>query len=897
MGIEVDQYRESIGKYYTVARSVKKCKLLSITDIACFNLLLLYGTKITPLLILVHFFCKAAETRKNTSKVNKSLCCPEIHKLQVKTNNSIFVLKCLNFFIVLCILLIISGIEINPGPFDSDISSSSSSDLDNISAVSELINNTFSFLHLNIQSIVSKIDMISAEYSCHDILSFTESWLNENTSTDQQCLEIPDYKFPPFRRDRSNKVGGGVIVYVKNTVNCTIRPDLHVGSLECIWLEIKLNNKKYLYGTFYIPPTSDLQTWRNIEHSIDLALNCNYDIILTGDFNINQLNNNINDKIGSLMTQFSLHQLITEPTYVTEHSSSLLDLILVSNPLSVLFTDVGAPLLEQVRYHLPVIGLLHHSSKPLTSYKRKIFLYDKGDFDSYRQQLTDVDWETLFGHNDVDTIVDIITNTILNIADNTIPNRFITVHKDSRPWITTSIKKFIRRKNRIHKKAKHTNSINHWEKYRITRNKCNNLIRMAKNDYFSTISEKIIAESSGSKNWWNLVKRLLGSSKNRSIPPLQTDDDLICDNFAKCELINDFFSEQSNLDDSNSTVPEPIDPLYDKLTQLHITETDVEDVLQLLDTTKATGPDLINPRLVREGASILKLPLCLLFNLSLSTCRFPTQWKLANVTPVFKKDNPSKVNNYRPISLISVLGKVMERCIYKHVYNFLLKNSIITPHQSGFTPGDSAINQLLSLTNEFGKALDEGKEIRVVFCDISKAFDRVWHKGLLNKLENIGIQGSLLLWIKNYLTDRKQRVVIESAHSKWRTIKAGVPQGSILGPLFFIIFINDIVTEIHSSIKLFADDTSLYVIVDNPRESAITLNNDMATIHAWSTKWLVNFNPQKTETMTITRKINKPLHPPLIMNNTIINQVTEHKHLGLEISNDGSWQKHIDLIF
>jgi hypothetical protein len=115
------------------------------------------------------------------------------------------------------------------------------------------INNTFSFLHLNIQSIVSKIDMISAEYSCHDILSFTESWLNENTSTDQQCLEIPDYKFPPFRRDRSNKVGGGVIVYVKNTVNCTIRPDLHVGSLGCIWLEIKLNNKKILVRHILYP--------------------------------------------------------------------------------------------------------------------------------------------------------------------------------------------------------------------------------------------------------------------------------------------------------------------------------------------------------------------------------------------------------------------------------------------------------------------------------------------------------------------------------------------------------------------------------------------------------------------------------------------------------------------
>ena len=180
----------------------------------------------------------------------------------------------------------------------------------------------------------------------------------------------------------------------------------------------------------------------------------------------------------------------------------------------------------------------------------------------------------------------------------------------------------------------------------------------------------------------------------------------------------------------------------------------------------------------------------------------------------------------------------MERYVYKHIYIFF----------TGFTPGNSAINQLLNVTNEFAKALGEGKQIRVVFCDIRKPFERVWHKGLLNKLENIGIQGSYnCYWIKHYLTDRKQRVVIESAHSKWRTIKV------------------------------------------------IMLNNDMA-IHAWSTKWLVNFNPKKTETTTITRKINKHVYPPLIMNNTIINKVTEHKHLGLEISNDGSWQKHIDLI-
>ena len=176
----------------------------------------------------------------------------------------------------------------------------------------------------------------------------------------------------------------------------------------------------------------------------------------------------------------------------------------------------------------------------------------------------------------------------------------------------------------------------------------------------------------------------------------------------------------------------------------------------------------------------------------------------------------------------------MERLVYTHIYNYLIDNNLITSHQSGFTPGDSAVNQLLYITNEFGRALDEGKEVRVVFCVISKAFDRVWH--------------------------------------------------------------NDILTDINSTIKLFADNTSLYLIVDDPQKTAHALNDDLVKLHAWSTKWLVNFNPQKTETMTISRKLNKPHQPNLIMNNTIISTVTEHKHLGLQLSDDGNWNKHIDMI-
>ena len=351
------------------------------------------------------------------------------------------------------------------------------------------------------------------------------------------------------------------------------------------------------------------------------------------------------------------------------------------------------------------------------------------------------------------------------------------------------------------------------------------------------------------------------------------------------------------MDDNDHAPPDIIDLQTDGLEQIVITQNEVEDILKILDTSKATGPDMINPRLLKEASFILKYPLCRLFNMSLATCNFPSEWKLANVTPVFKKDCPSSLKNYRPISLISVVGKVMERCVYKHIYNYLLTNRIVTSNQSGFTPGDSAINQLLYITNEFGKALDEGKEIRVIFCDISKAFDRVWHKGLLRKLKSVGIRGHLLGWIESYLSNRRQRVVINGCTSEWQNIYAGVPQGSILGPLLFIIYINDIVSDISSCIKLFADDTSLYLIVDDPLHTAEMLNQDLAKIHDWSMKWLVKFNPQKTESMTISRKLDRPFHPPLVMDNNIISTVSEHKHLGLTISDDGGWGKHVDMIY
>ena len=216
--------------------------------------------------------------------------------------------------------------------------------------------------------------------------------------------------------------------------------------------------------------------------------------------------------------------------------------------------------------------------------------------------------------------------------------------------------------------------------------------------------------------------------------------------------------------------------------------------------------------------------------------------------------------------------------------------------QSGFIPGDSTVYQLSRLYHSFAEALDQQKDIRVVFCDISKAFDRVWHNGLLHKLSCSGIKGNLHVWLTSYLSDRKQRVVIDGQKSDWLNISAGVPQGSVLGPLLFLVYINDIASVVQSEIHLFADDTIIYVAVDNPATAADALNSDLDKMLILANQWLVNFSPPKTVSMNISKKRNKHVKPQLSMGGSPLTEKRAHKHLGVTLTDDLSWSEHIETI-
>jgi len=286
-------------------------------------------------------------------------------------------------------------------------------------------------------------------------------------------------------------------------------------------------------------------------------------------------------------------------------------------------------------------------------------------------------------------------------------------------------------------------------------------------------------------------------------------------------------------------------------------------------------------------------------NFCLSLSHFPSCWKIAQVVPLFKKGDPLACNNYRPISLLPCISKVFEKILFDHIFDFLKTHSILTHKQSGFIPGDSTINQLLTICQNIAKHIDNGDEVVAVFLDLTKAFDRVWHAGLLHKLQQIGIQGSIHRLLSSYLEHRTQYVSLEGAESSSLRLHAGVPQGSVLGPLLFLVFINDVAEGLQSDAFLFADDTSLFLPIPHNSsyiEAATVINRDLAAIDQWAKRWKVSVHPQKTELMVFTNKSSALPMPQLMLGDQALRRVSSHTHLGVTLTTGLTWGEHIDKV-
>ena len=329
-----------------------------------------------------------------------------------------------------------------------------------------------------------------------------------------------------------------------------------------------------------------------------------------------------------------------------------------------------------------------------------------------------------------------------------------------------------------------------------------------------------------------------------------------------------------------------------------IDKSEILSLIRSLNPNKAAGSDGISGRMLLLCDDAVILPLEIIFQNILTTSTFPDAWKLANVIPIFKKDDKQLVENYRPISLLPICGKLFEKIIFNGLYSYLNTNNLITLNQSGFRPGDSTTNQLIYLLNAIHEAFNDPKclEVRSVFLDISKAFDKVWHDGLLFKLKQNGVAGDLIKFFESYLSSRKQRVVLNGFYSEYSTIESGVPQGSVLGPLLFLVYINDLERNLTSEVKFFADDTMLFCVVKDPQTSAQELNQDLDLINRWAHQWKMQFNPDPTKQATevlFSCKKSSVHHPALYFNDSIVTRADDHKHLGLTLNKNLCFEKRL----
>ena len=792
-----------------------------------------------------------------------------------------------------CLLIILShDIEKNPGPGYQ--------------------NNFFTFMSWNLNSLAkdnfSRIPLLQAHNALffYDIISLGETSLNKtNTSL---VPEIDDYKFVPANHP-DDVSHGGVGLFYKNSLPVKVRSDLSFD--ESIVLELNFQRKTIFFTVLYRSPsikhnspqfTEFLAKFRNLHTSI--CAEKPYAMFFTGDFNGHSQiwwpdgdTNAEGREIEELFNELNLTQLISEPTNFTPNCRpSCIDLIVTDQP-NLILNSGTRPSLDPVCHHQIVHCKVNFRIPPPPACERRIWHYNRANTEAIRRSLNSFPWVQHFNiNNDVNWQVKSFTEIILNIMSNFVPNELKVMTPRDPPWIDKDLKSKLNRKNRLYKQYVKRG---HKEEDKIQlenlRTDCKASIEKAKQDYLCNLGRKLNDPSTNQKSYWKIITRVMNKCRAPKIPPLLVNNKFIMDCKEKATLFNDFFRQTIQ---NGSLLPQLRYLTRARISNVLIDSDEILLLLRNIDPNKSNGPDLITGHMLHLCDKGVVLPLKLIYFNILKTGVYPQLWKLANVTPVFKKDDKQVIKNYRPISLLPLCGKIFEKIIFSALYSHLVRNNLLTPNQSGFRPLDSCPNQLLYLVSEIHESFEDPKslEVRAVFLDISKAFDKVWHEGLLFKLQQNGIDGDLLRFFQCYLSHRHQRVCLNGQHSQYTAIESGVPQGSILGPLLFLIYINDLEKGLRSNVKFYADDTMLYSIVKDPQSSAADLNHDLQLIQNWAHQWKMEFNPDPTKQATevlFSCKKSKVDHPPIHFNGNPVLRIEEQKHLGLILTPTLYFRKHI----
>ena len=626
----------------------------------------------------------------------------------------------------------------------------------------------------------------------------------------------------------------------------------------------------------------------------------NYNEVITvGDFNLNIFKSNYSKKVKSLAKNSNFTQLITEATRITPESRSCLDLAFVTHPDMIIAHGV---------HHL---GLSDHSLIFVVRKSKKIKCSPKiiksrsyknfNDAD-FINSLKTKDWDIVTRFSDVNSAWAAWFDMFNEVCNKHAPIREKKIRGYLPEWVTSDFLKLTKDKEFYYDKAHKTNDPLDWDKAKTLRNKVNNLSKTLKKNYYNTEIENNL---NNSKKLWKTIRKVIPGKNKSSISNIKVHDKVTTNDKDTANVFNDYFTtigsnlgSKFNSHDEDDQVNNFCVSNSCKFNFYCISDDYVFDQIWNFSNNKSPGLDDIDVKLFKTAAPIVCKSLAYICNLSLATGVFPSDWKNAKVVPVFKAGCKSNVENYRPISVLSIVSKIIERAVHDQMYSYLSLNHFLNPSQSGFRSQYSTATTVIDVEDFILKNMDEGKVTGAIFLDLKKAFDTVNHILLLNKLKKFGIRDIELNWFKSYLNNRMQSVKVGSTLSDLKPINIGIPQGSILGPLLFIIFVNDLPDSVICKTVMYADDTSLLISSSDPFCLQNSLNLNMCKIASWSQKNHLTLNISKTKLMLFgtPQNLSKYQNISLIYDGETIERVDNFKYLGIVFDSHMTWSHHIDLI-
>ena len=751
--------------------------------------------------------------------------------------------------------------------------------------------NSLRCLYTNANSLGNKHTELRAriqDYQPH-IVGITEVWTKEQFS-------IEGYH-PAIHKHRANdQAGGGVLLLVCCGLDVQECEELNAVEFEdSVWCMVRPQNmqEQILVGVCYRSPSSNEVNNNKLIKQISWAVEKHAtSFLLMGDFNYSQINwesgvISAGDESPSSIFYQSMHdnflcQHVLFPTRYREgFTPSCLDLIFTKRESDVEDLVMHDPLGKSD--HVVLVWELALKTKIRPSVANMGYNFHQADYEGMRSFFSKQDWREMANLN-IEPAWEHFKTLVHTAVDKYVPKHTHRKKKSqTAPWWNSTAERAVKAKYKAWKVYSESNQSDDYKAYTIQRNKTLKVLRAARQDYEKGLVQQVKADNKKLYRYirkQQKVKAVVGNLEKAN--GLQTESDK-----EAADALQEFF-ESVFVKEGDLSIPEFPDKLVGgaPICNIEFTYADILTELQDLKEDKSTGLDGIGAYVLKHCAHQLVQPLKIIFTKSMNERTLPSDWKKARITPIFKKGRKKDVSNYRPVSITSQTCKIMERILRKRILQHLEENDLLSSCQHGFMSKKSCLTNLLESLEDWTAILDEGKALDIIFLDLSKAFDTVPSKRLMKKLHCYGIQGNVHGWLEDFLTGRQQLVTVGASCSKWGEVVSGVPQGSVLGPILFLLYVNDMPSGIGSSIKVFADDTKIYRAVPSIEECE-ELQRDLTSLEVWAKDWLLQFNTSKCKVMHCGASNLKYEYCMNTGTNnaTVLQKMVEEKDLGVTLTN------------